>query len=201
MQPTDAQRLRITSVTEGGIASRLGLRAGDYIESLNGADLLENQDLTAALSANANRIGALRYWREGVGFNTIELAGSSLGIVATPDNPAERVRREMESKALPERLARIVLATTSTIDGRHCEVIGLATAICDYDNSGLIVKGTSFQAALAECQQSLRKQAVAAGADAVLGVTLSSSVRVSGSTHAIGSSQLLLQQGTLVRFV
>lgn len=198
--------LTVTSVSEDGLAYAHGIRAGDIILKVGGAEVATNISFSRELSRHDDGV-QLSINRDGQDIE-VSVPKGKLGIVAEEQ---ERNIKQMRADFQASQLAQsVAIATMDSIDGYTTEaVLGIVSSeyavgmnlIKDVFVSGRDIFGgrskvvqDAFKEAKEVCLTEIRREALQLGANAVLGVRFQHSQMSGTSTTML----LLVTSGTAV---
>lgn len=198
--------LTVTSVSDDGLAYAHGIRAGDIILKVGGAEVATNISFSRELSRHDDGVH-LSINRDGEDI-VLSVPTGKLGILAEEQ---ERNIKLMRANFRASQLAQsVAIATMDSIDGYTAEaVLGIVSAeyavgmnlIKDVFVGGRDIFGgrskvvqDAFKEAKEVCVAEIRKEAQQLGANAVLGVRFQHSQMSGTSTTML----LLVTSGTAV---
>ena len=178
------KRLKVTTVNADGNAEKIGLKAGDILEEMDGISLNTARALDDAIARNT--IGAtLVFYRDG-DRKSIAVPPGRMGIVVVEiDFDPTQYFAERD---LYRRVGEMLMTTTPSIDGyRVTRTIEIVTSECvfglnvfkdffmgltDFFGGRSGTAQTALRDARRVCLQELKKEAALLGANAVIGVDL-----------------------------
>ncbi len=195
------QRLKVTSVSLGGVAEKVGIRLGDIIYELNGFETSSSEDFARAIQSNTSS-AVLRLYRDGCRIS-LDIPAGRMGV--------EVIQCSFDVQSyLDGYLSEVVITTANALDGfRVVKTIDIVTSECVFGLNffkDFFISVSDFfggrsntaQGALRDarrnCLMELKREAWELGANAVIAVDLDYS-EFSGK----GSSMLfLVASGTAV---